>query len=70
MSRAQYEQQGAREAWEQQEQVTGYVECPYCSAVYSLERSDCDGTDLVCCGEIGHCTPYFEQEQHENQRQH
>ena len=33
-------------------------ECPYCGTVYAHSQSNCDGTDLVCCGERGHCTPY------------
>jgi hypothetical protein len=46
---------------EQQEQ--GY-ECPFCGAIYTTEQTDCDGTDLVCCGEVGHCTPITQQEPH------
>ena len=43
---------------QQESEVTGF-ECPFCATVYAVSRSDCDGTDLVCCGEIGECVPYY-----------
>ncbi len=64
MSQQQYEQQGARRQWAapeppelEQSEVVGYG-CPYCGTVYSTERSQCDGSDISCCGEKGHCEPY------------
>jgi predicted RNA-binding Zn-ribbon protein involved in translation (DUF1610 family) len=47
---------------EQQEHVSAYG-CPYCGKVYSRESTQCDGADIFCCSEIGHCEPITHEEQ-------
>ena len=54
---------------QQLEEIVGY-ECPFCGTVYSLESSNAEGGDIVCCGEIGHCTPYTLEIENEQQRYH
>jgi hypothetical protein len=49
---------------EQEQQITGYS-CPFCDTIYAISRSDCDGTDIACCGEVGRCTPMTYQELHD-----
>lgn len=60
MSNQAQSEQGMAERYASE--VIGYA-CPFCGTVYSTSRSNCDGGDLACCGEVGHCEPYTKEQE-------